>query len=118
MFNYFLPSSVQKNLDRGRPLSQAYTSVYDSDREDPESCPRERDKRCRSDWANASDVNEPIERRFIEFVQRLGSDITSYEGSRGRLACGEDYVIRGRRLARDGRMEYLVEWSGTTPNDY
>lgn len=115
MFKYFLPSSARRSLENGSTLSPAFGSDFHGGRNNSEGSPTAGDKRNRP---TSSDVNEPIEKRFVDYVQRFNNDITSYEGSLGRLACGEECSIRGRRLSKDGRTDYLVEWSGTTPDEY
>ena len=110
MFKYLLP-----NCSARRNESPDITSDRDHD---SEYFPRSGDKRPRARESADYFVNEPIEKRFVSYVERLSDSVTSYQGTNGRLACGEDCRLLGRRFARNGRVEYLVQWSGVTPDSF
>ena len=110
MFKYMLP-----NCGARRNESPDTTSTRDND---SEYCPRSGDKRPQACASAGSRVSEPIEKRFVTYVERLSDSVTSYQGTNGRLACGEDCRLLGRRFARNGRVDYLVQWSGVTPDSF
>ncbi len=110
MFKYLIPNCGSRT--NGSPDSPSGSS------RDTEHCSTTGDKRPRSRESADSTVSEPIEKRFVNYVERLSDSITSYAGTNGRLACGEDCRLLGRRLARNGRIEYLVQWSGVTPDSF
>jgi hypothetical protein len=110
MFKYLLPNC-------GSRPNESPESTSDCDRHS-EHCPTTGEKRPRSRESADSSICEPIEKRFVNYVERLSDSVTSYAGTNGRLACGEDCRLLGRRLDSNGRVEYLVQWSGITPDSF
>lgn len=43
-------------------------------------------------------------------VTDLQSTVTEYFGAANRIENGEKFMIKGKRLAMDGKIEYLIEW--------
>lgn len=42
----------------------------------------------------------------------LQSTVNQYFGAANRIASGENYVVRGKRISPEGRVDYLIEWEG------
>lgn len=45
-------------------------------------------------------------------MANLQSTVNQYFGAANRIASGENFVIKGKRLSMDGRIQYLIEWDG------
>lgn len=45
-------------------------------------------------------------------MANLQSTVNQYFGAANRIASGENFVIKGKRLSMDGRVQYLIEWDG------
>lgn len=43
-------------------------------------------------------------------MANLQSTVNQYFGAANRIASGENFVIKGKRLSMDGRIQYLIEW--------
>lgn len=42
----------------------------------------------------------------------LQSSFNIYFGIANRIANGENFTIKGKRISLDGRLQYLIEWDG------
>ena len=42
----------------------------------------------------------------------LQNSLNSYFGAAHRIENGEKYLIKGKRITRDGKQQYLIEWYG------
>lgn len=47
-----------------------------------------------------------------EDMANLKSTVKEYFSTANRFASGENFVIKGKRLTMDGRVQYLIEWDG------
>lgn len=42
----------------------------------------------------------------------LKSSVNIYFGAANRIATGERFVVKAKRIGPTGKMEYLIEWEG------
>uniref|UniRef100_UPI00358E9ADE metal-response element-binding transcription factor 2-like isoform X1 n=2 Tax=Myxine glutinosa TaxID=7769 RepID=UPI00358E9ADE len=47
-------------------------------------------------------------------LEQLKATMSSCRGPEGRLALGEEVQVLARRIGVDGRVQYLLQWEGTT----
>lgn len=47
-------------------------------------------------------------------VSELQTSLTMYFNAANRIANGENFVIRGKRINADGEVQYLIEWEGVS----
>ena len=47
-------------------------------------------------------------------MTELQTSLTMYFGAANRIANGETFVIRGKRVCPDGRNQFLIDWEGVS----
>lgn len=66
-------------------------------------------------FGSCSIPGSPIKGAVSETISDLHSSLNMYFGGvSNRIANGERFVVRGKRVSLDGRVQYLVEWEGVS----
>lgn len=66
-------------------------------------------------FGNCSIPGSPIKGNVTETLNDLHTSLNMYFGGvANRIANGESFVIRGKRVSLDGRLQYLIEWEGVS----
>lgn len=61
----------------------------------------------------ASPKCSPIKQNTPEIsMNKLKSSVNIYFGAANRIASGEKFTIKGKRLTPNGQVQYLIEWDG------
>lgn len=61
----------------------------------------------------ASPVKRESQEGEVYSMDDLKSSVSSYFGAATRIAAGERYSVRARRIGPKGNVQYLIEWDGT-----
>lgn len=55
----------------------------------------------------------PMKQNPTISLDDLKSSVNIYFGAANRIASGEKFRVKAKRLTANGRTEYLIEWGGT-----
>lgn len=66
-------------------------------------------------FGSCSIPGSPIKSAVPETMNDLQTSLNMYFGGvANRIANGECYTVRGKRVSLDGRLQYLIEWEGVS----
>lgn len=67
-------------------------------------------------FGNSSIPGSPIKGAVgTDAITDLHTSVNAYFGGvSNRIANGECFVVKGKRVTLDGRLQYLVEWEGVS----
>nr|XP_054769959.1 metal-response element-binding transcription factor 2-like isoform X2 [Lytechinus pictus] len=100
-----------------RPSSENLDNDTSNDSQTPEVSDSLRDTDSEIKLLTQQSPSKTKVNGITEAVSPFGimHSVSSYFGAEGRIACGEGYKVLGKRVCVDGKVQYLIQWEGSSP---